>query len=81
VPGFGLKSVNKILSARRYRRLDWEHLKKIGASLNRAKYFITCYSSTFFNKDYEASKIKGLILGNSTTKFEHGRNNQLSLFG
>ena len=81
VPGFGLKSVNKILSARRYRRLGWEHLKKIGASLNRAKYFITCYSSTFFSKDYEASKIKGLILGNSTTKFEHGRNNQLSLFG
>lgn len=81
VPGFGLKSVNKIISARRYRKLNWEHLKKIGVALNRAKYFITCYSSTFFNKDYEASKIKGLILGNSTTKFEHGRNNQLSLFG
>ncbi len=80
VPGFGLKSVNKILSARRYRRLNWEHLKKIGVALNRAKYFITCYSSTFFNKDYEASKIKGLILGNSTTKFEHGRSNQISLF-
>jgi len=81
VPGLGLKSCNKIIQARRYRKLTWEHLKKIGVALNRAKYFVTCASATVFNKDYEASKLKGLILGNSSTKFEHGRNNQLSLFG
>ena len=81
VPGLGLKSCTKIIQARRYRKLTWEHLKKIGVALNRAKYFMTCASSTVFNKDYEASKIKGLILGNSSTKFVHGRNKQLSLFG
>jgi len=80
VPGLGLKSVNKIIQARRYRKLNWEHIKKIGVALNRAKYFMTCHSSTVFNKDFEPSKIKGLILGNSSTKFKQGRDNQLSLF-
>ena len=44
IPGLGMKSMYKILNARKYRKLNWEHLKTIGVALNRARYFI-CISS------------------------------------
>lgn len=42
VPGIGVRSASLILNARKYRRLNSEHLKKIGVVMKRAKYFITC---------------------------------------
>ena len=42
VPGIGLKSAQKIVKARKYGRLGFEDLKKIGVVLKRAVYFITC---------------------------------------
>ncbi len=42
IPGVGPKSAKMILTARRHRRLNSEHLRKIGVVLKRAKYFITC---------------------------------------
>ncbi|UJH69328.1 putative DNA modification/repair radical SAM protein [Allomuricauda sp. SCSIO 65647] len=80
VPGFGMQSVGKILQARKFRRLNWDHLKKIGVALNRAKYFIVCDSCNWEHRDLEAEKIKGLILQNSTSKFRRQYSNQLSLF-
>lgn len=80
VPGLGLKSVNKIVLARKYRKLNWENLKAIGASLNRAKYFITCDSNNFETKDRTSAQLKGLILSNSTSKFSNTLSNQLNLF-
>ncbi len=41
IPGIGIRSVQKILSARRFGRLDTYSLKKLGISLKRARYFIT----------------------------------------
>jgi len=80
IPGIGLKSVNKILSARRFRKLNWIHLKKIGIALNRAKFFITCDSRDFETRDLTAAKIKGLIMTQSTSKYAKQFSNQLSLF-
>lgn len=40
VPGFGVRSVERILSSRRQRRLRFVDLKTLGASLRRARYFI-----------------------------------------
>lgn len=80
VPGLGLKSVHKIVCARRFRKLNWEHLKNIGLALNRAKYFIVCDSSHWENTDIEADKIKGRILQNSVGKFRKEYSSQLSLF-
>ena len=80
VPGLGMQSVSKILSARRFRKLNWDHLKKIGVALNRAKYFLVCDSRNWERRDLEAEKIKGLILQNSTGKFRNQYNQQLSLF-
>ncbi|MGJ8734455.1 MAG: putative DNA modification/repair radical SAM protein [Cellulophaga sp.] len=81
IPGLGMKSVYKILKARRYRQLNWEHLKAIGVSLNRAQYFLICASNKFESRDLTAEKIKGLILQNSKSKYTDMLSNQLNLFG
>jgi putative DNA modification/repair radical SAM protein len=41
VPGLGVRVVGKILSSRKHRRLRYEDLCALGASLKRARYFIT----------------------------------------
>lgn len=81
IPGLGMRSVHKILNARRFRRLNWEHLKKIGVALNRAKYFMVCDSNQFEKRDLTSEKIKGFILQNSNSKYRSALSNQLSLFG
>ncbi|MBR9844999.1 MAG: putative DNA modification/repair radical SAM protein [Algicola sp.] len=80
VPGLGMTSVHKIINARRFRRLNWDHLKKIGLALNRAQYFLICDSNAFERRDLTSEKIKGLILQNSTSKYQKTLSNQLSLF-
>jgi len=80
VPGLGMQSVGKILHARKFRKLNWEHLKKIGVALNRAKYFIVCDSRHWERRDLQPSQIKGMILQNSQGKFRKNYSNQLSLF-
>lgn len=42
VPGIGPKSAKRIVTARRYGKVDFNHLKKMGVVLKRANYFITC---------------------------------------
>ncbi|MEM9076004.1 MAG: putative DNA modification/repair radical SAM protein [Bacteroidota bacterium] len=80
VPGLGMLSVDKILKARRFRRLNWEHLKKIGVALNRAQYFLVCNSNTWERRDLDAERIKGMILQNSKGKFRRQYSQQLALF-
>ncbi|MEM1386510.1 MAG: putative DNA modification/repair radical SAM protein [Pseudomonadota bacterium] len=41
VPGFGTKSVNRILTTRRHRTLRYDDLQRMGASLKNARPFIT----------------------------------------
>lgn len=81
VPGLGMKSVYKILHGRKYRKLNWEHLQKMGVALNRAKYFITCDSRNFETKDYTPTQIKYKILSTSQTKYKNTLSQQLNLFG
>jgi len=80
VPGLGLRSVNKIIRARRFRKLNWEHLKKIGVALNRARYFMTCDSPLFESRDLAPDRIKSLIKQNSKSKYSKHLGKQLSLF-
>ena len=42
IPGVGPKSALRIVQARKYGKLDFPHLKKMGVVLKRAHYFITC---------------------------------------
>ena len=80
IPGIGLKSTHKILQARKFRKLNWDHLKKIGIAINRAKYFITCDSREKELKDISSASLKQIILKNSQSKFRNDLSPQLSLF-
>ncbi|ADV51041.1 putative DNA modification/repair radical SAM protein [Cellulophaga sp. E16_2] len=80
IPGLGMNSVYKIINARKYRKLTFDHLKKIGVALNRAKYFMVCSGNDYAHKDLQAIQIKGLILQNSQGKFRTNYSAQLSLF-
>ena len=80
IPGIGLKSTSKILQARKFRKLNWEHLKKIGIAMNRAKYFITCDSREKELKEYPSEKLKQIIIQQSAGKFRKDISAQLSFF-
>lgn len=41
VPGLGTRTIDRILKARRFQKLGMEELKRMGASLKKAKFFIT----------------------------------------
>ena len=80
IPGIGIKSVSKILSSRRTKRLNWDNLKLIGISLNRAKHFITCNSKFNYSRDADPYKLKYLLMIQSKSKYSKHFNNQLQLF-
>ncbi|MEP5544280.1 putative DNA modification/repair radical SAM protein [Maribacter dokdonensis] len=80
IPGIGMGSVHKIISGRKYRNLNWEHLKKMGVALNRAQYFIICNSNDWERRDLDANKIKGMILQSQNSKYKNIHIKQLSLF-
>lgn len=42
IPGIGVRSAQRIVAARRTGSIDYAGLKKLGAVLKRAQYFITC---------------------------------------
>ncbi|WP_299153812.1 putative DNA modification/repair radical SAM protein [uncultured Tateyamaria sp.] len=46
VPGFGVKSVQRILSTRRHRTLRYEDLARMGGSMTKARAFITALGWT-----------------------------------
>ncbi|MBL4935846.1 putative DNA modification/repair radical SAM protein [Clostridium sp. YIM B02515] len=56
VPGVGVRSVQKIMAARKVHLLNFEDLKKLGIVLKRAQYFITCkgkyYGDIVFKEDF-----------------------------
>lgn len=80
VPGIGLKSVGKILQGRRFGKLTWDHLKKMGVAVNRARYFITCSGLQQPIKDLTETKVKQLILAGSNSKYLSNPMQQLSIF-
>ncbi|WP_299756643.1 putative DNA modification/repair radical SAM protein [uncultured Pontibacter sp.] len=62
VPGIGIKSAQKIVSARRFTPLNFEHLRQMGVVLKRAKYFITCQTKSLQRQDFESELIRRKIL-------------------
>ncbi len=73
VPGIGTKSAWRIIGARRYGGLDFEHLKKIGVVLKRALYFITCNGKMLYSTPMEADYILRNILDPRDWKDHQGR--------
>ncbi len=80
VPGIGVGSAKKIVSARRFGPLGWEQLRKIGISANRAKYFITCKDRDHRYLGWAPEAVKGQILAGSSGKYAGAGGPQLALF-
>lgn len=58
VPGIGVRSAQKITSARRIASLEYADLKKLGVVLKRAQYFITCNTKYFGMVNMDETKIR-----------------------
>jgi putative DNA modification/repair radical SAM protein len=80
VPGVGLLSAQKIVSARKFGKLNWDQLKKMGVAINRAKYFMVCNSREFERRDLTGNNIKQFILATSQSKYLKNTQTQLNLF-
>lgn len=84
VPGIGVKSARRIVSARRTTKLDFEDLKRIGVVLKRAHYFITCKGKMMLPTKLEEDYItRNLIALNHDKNWELASDmtyRQLSLF-
>ena len=62
VPGIGVKSAKRIINARRYGTLDFEHIKKMGVVLKRALYFITCSGKMMYDIKMEERYITNQLI-------------------
>jgi putative DNA modification/repair radical SAM protein len=61
VPGIGVRSAQRILSARKVHSLSFENVKKLGVVMKRAQYFITCggkyNGDVAFREDFVRSRL------------------------
>lgn len=80
VPGIGVRSAQKIVLARRHRRLNLYHLQKIGVVMKRAKYFITTNELPASTTDWEPERLKHKLVTESVSKNKKAMDTQLSLF-
>ena len=81
IPGIGVTSAKRIISSRKYFKLNFSDLKQMGIILKRAIYFITCngkyhLDTKYFKKDFIQAN---LILEDKSNK-EHNNYIQLTLF-
>ena len=83
VPGIGYRSAARIVRARRYGRLNFDDLKKMGVVLKRALYFLTCNGKMMYPVKIEEDYITRNLL-NTKEKLPEGAAGmayrQLSLF-
>lgn len=82
IPGVGVQSAQRIILARRHRKITFCHLKKIGVVLKRAKYFIkTNELPAGIKTDLPPENLKRMLLSDSALKRKKTMDTQLSLFG
>ena len=77
VPGIGVKSAKKIVQARRFGKLNQEHLRRIGIAWNRARYFLITTDRNYLLLDWSPHQLRDRILRERKST----KPNQLSLFG
>lgn len=80
VPGIGVRTAKRILKARKFGKIGLEDLKKMGAAVNRARYFIEFRETKIFNDQLEKDNLREIVLENITNKFQPTKKEQLSLF-
>lgn len=75
VPGVGIKSALRIVSARREKSLDFDDVKKIGVVMKRARYFITCKGKYYSGVPFREEVLRAHLRNKPAQAYE-----QLSLF-
>lgn len=70
VPGIGPTSVKKIVSARRFGRVNFEMLKKMHVVLKRAQYFITCNGKMLYRIPIEENFIRNQLIDTEKTTLD-----------
>ena len=80
VPGMGTVSVDRILYARRARRLEPEDLKKLGVVMKRAQYFIVCKGKIAYGLKLSQDGILRNLLAVEKASLPVAEMEQLSLF-
>ena len=79
VPGIGVKSARRILTARKTGSLDFDGLKKLGVVLKRAKYFVLCRGKAAPGIVMTHQAILRALLSDAALESMH-QGEQLSLF-
>jgi putative DNA modification/repair radical SAM protein len=80
IPGIGVKSAQRIITARRVGRLSFDNLKKIGVVLKRAGHFITCQGRTYETYSQNEAIVKdSLVSANLLPKAKKSVLGQMSL--
>jgi predicted DNA-binding helix-hairpin-helix protein len=80
IPGIGIQSAQKIVEARKFRKLTWDHLKKLNIAASRAQYFVQMKLDKFSQKEYTAQQVRQFILNSSQSKYNVNHSPQLNLF-
>jgi putative DNA modification/repair radical SAM protein len=80
IPGIGVASAKKIIAARKFTKLTFDHLKTFGVALNRARHFISCRADVFIHKDLLPAQLKDTIVRTTISKYQPNFSPQLKLF-
>lgn len=80
IPGIGVKTAKKIIKARQFRTLTLEHVQKMGAAVNRAKYFMALSGKNEHLAHLTKDNFRQYLIGQTQTKFKDERTGQLALF-
>jgi putative DNA modification/repair radical SAM protein len=80
IPGIGVRSAHKIVQARRFQKLTLDHLRLMGAALNRAKYFLSVSGGNPHLQHLDQSDFTEVVINASRGKNRDIQFGQLSLF-
>ncbi len=79
VPGIGVQSARKIVQARRFSLLTWDHLKKIGIGIQKARFFIYATGQQYL-RDLSPLQVRNQILQLQQSKYASQLSPQITLF-
>lgn len=80
VPGVGVQSAQRILEARKFRKLTAQHLTKIGVVMKRARYFIVNNELPAAVRDWPAETLRRQIMQAEKPRRQNVPDTQLKLF-
>lgn len=81
VPGIGVLGAKKIIKTRRFAKIDFADLKKLGIVLKRARYFITCNDKYFASTEFfKKSLIESSLIHEERKLLVNNNFQQLNLF-